>query len=66
MQTNEVDVHQAQSGKKSIRLNYLDWLRVLAILGVFIFHAVRLIAGAIERDRRQRKRSIVCDQETAI
>ena len=26
--------------KKSVRLHYLDWLRVLAILGVFLFHAV--------------------------
>jgi glucan biosynthesis protein C len=25
---------------KSVRLHYLDWLRVLAILGVFLFHAV--------------------------
>jgi peptidoglycan/LPS O-acetylase OafA/YrhL len=26
--------------KKSTRLHYLDWLRVLAILGVIVFHAV--------------------------
>jgi peptidoglycan/LPS O-acetylase OafA/YrhL len=26
--------------QKSVRLQYLDWLRVLAILGVIIFHAV--------------------------
>jgi glucan biosynthesis protein C len=25
---------------KSVRLHYLDWLRVLAVLGVFVFHAV--------------------------
>jgi glucan biosynthesis protein C len=25
---------------RSVRLHYLDWLRVLAILGVFLFHAV--------------------------
>jgi peptidoglycan/LPS O-acetylase OafA/YrhL len=29
-----------QSGQKSTRLHYLDWLQVLAILGVFLFHAV--------------------------
>lgn len=28
------------SSTKSVRLHYLDWLRVLAILGVFVFHAV--------------------------
>jgi peptidoglycan/LPS O-acetylase OafA/YrhL len=27
-------------GTSSARLHYLDWLRVLAILGVFVFHAV--------------------------
>jgi glucan biosynthesis protein C len=26
--------------RPSIRLHYLDWLRVLAVLGVFLFHAV--------------------------
>ena len=29
-----------RSGGKSVRLHYLDWLRVLAIVGVFFFHAV--------------------------
>jgi len=29
------------SGEKSERLHYLDWLRVLAILGVFLFHTLR-------------------------
>jgi peptidoglycan/LPS O-acetylase OafA/YrhL len=32
---------QSESGtEKSTRLHYLDWLQVLAILGVFLFHAV--------------------------
>jgi len=26
--------------QKSVRLHYLDWLRVIAILGVFLFHAL--------------------------
>lgn len=29
-----------QPSKKSSRLHYLDWLQVLAILGVFLFHAL--------------------------
>lgn len=29
-----------QSAKRSTRLHYLDWLRVLAILGVFLVHAL--------------------------
>jgi glucan biosynthesis protein C len=32
--------HNTQASSKSVRLHYLDWLRVLAILGVFFFHAV--------------------------
>jgi peptidoglycan/LPS O-acetylase OafA/YrhL len=28
-----------RSGGTSARLHYLDWLQVLAILGVFLFHA---------------------------
>ena len=28
------------TGKKTVRLHYLDWLQVLAVLGVFLFHAV--------------------------
>jgi peptidoglycan/LPS O-acetylase OafA/YrhL len=34
------DTPAGSSGAKSIRLYYLDWLRVLAIVGVFFFHAV--------------------------
>lgn len=34
------EVSPGQSGEKPVRLHYLDWLRVLAILGVFLFHAV--------------------------
>ena len=30
-----------RSSGKSVRLHYLDWLQVLAILGVFIYHAVQ-------------------------
>jgi peptidoglycan/LPS O-acetylase OafA/YrhL len=29
-----------RSGGKSVRLYYLDWLRVILIVGVFLFHAV--------------------------
>jgi peptidoglycan/LPS O-acetylase OafA/YrhL len=30
----------AEPAVKSVRLHYLDWLQVLAVLGVFLFHAV--------------------------
>ena len=29
------------SSENGIRLHYLDWLRVLAVFGVFIFHTAR-------------------------
>jgi glucan biosynthesis protein C len=40
MQNTVADSPENNSTKKSARLYYLDWLRVLAILGVFLFHAV--------------------------
>jgi glucan biosynthesis protein C len=40
----EVPVDRASTnesgGKRSERLHYLDWLRVILILGVFVYHAV--------------------------
>ncbi|MGD2251404.1 MAG: acyltransferase [Anaerolineales bacterium] len=39
--SNEVQAPQSPvPSSKTIRLHYLDWMRVLAILGVFLFHAV--------------------------
>jgi peptidoglycan/LPS O-acetylase OafA/YrhL len=32
---------QGTLGERSARLHYLDWLRILAILGVFFYHAAR-------------------------
>jgi peptidoglycan/LPS O-acetylase OafA/YrhL len=40
MQSQIVSVQTDSASRKSVRLHYLDWLRVLAILGVFLFHAV--------------------------
>jgi peptidoglycan/LPS O-acetylase OafA/YrhL len=36
----ETSAQPERSSGKTVRLHYLDWLRVLAILGVFLFHAV--------------------------
>jgi glucan biosynthesis protein C len=38
--TDRVESGQTRSTPDSARLHYLDWLRVLAILMVFLFHAV--------------------------
>jgi glucan biosynthesis protein C len=40
MQNSVLTSNHDQHAQKSVRLHYLDWLRVLAILGVFLFHAV--------------------------
>lgn len=40
MQTQAILPTAVSPSRDSARLHYLDWLRVLAILGVFLFHAV--------------------------
>jgi glucan biosynthesis protein C len=40
MQNAGAVTQQEATTEKSARLHYLDWLQVLAILGVFLFHAV--------------------------
>ena len=40
MQSTDSVMQPELSGKKSVRLHYLDWLQVLAVLTVFMFHAV--------------------------
>jgi peptidoglycan/LPS O-acetylase OafA/YrhL len=40
MNSTTADIASEKSNMKSVRLHYLDWLRVLAIFGVFLFHAV--------------------------
>jgi len=37
-----------QTSTKPARLYYIDWLRVLAILGVFLFHAVHPFDSAVD------------------
>jgi surface polysaccharide O-acyltransferase-like enzyme len=34
------------ASRESVRLHYLDWLRVLATLGVFLFHAINVFSPA--------------------
>jgi glucan biosynthesis protein C len=40
VESTEVGAPAERSSGKSVRLHYLDWLQVLAILGVFLFHAI--------------------------
>ena len=40
MENCTVITQAEHADKKSTRLHYLDWLQVLAVLGVFLFHAV--------------------------
>jgi glucan biosynthesis protein C len=39
MKDTSIATQSERSSLKSVRLHYLDWLNVLAILGVFLFHA---------------------------
>jgi peptidoglycan/LPS O-acetylase OafA/YrhL len=41
MQNTGAVTQQEASTEKSTRLHYLDWLQVLAILGVFLYHALK-------------------------
>ncbi len=41
MQSTDQVVGQAEASRVSIRLHYLDWLRVIAIVGVWAYHAAR-------------------------
>jgi peptidoglycan/LPS O-acetylase OafA/YrhL len=34
-------MNRSEPVKKSTRLHYIDWLRVLATVGVFVYHAAR-------------------------
>lgn len=41
MKYTHADSHEDISEKKSTRLYYLDWLRVLLLFGVYIYHVLR-------------------------
>jgi glucan biosynthesis protein C len=40
MQNQIISGQAGRASRETVRLHYLDWLRVLAILGVFLYHAV--------------------------
>lgn len=46
MPSQEATGHTEPSAQPSSRLHYLDWLRVLAIFGVFLFHALHVFDAA--------------------
>ncbi len=39
VQSQIVSTQTGSTAKQSVRLHYLDWLRIIAMLGVFLFHA---------------------------
>jgi glucan biosynthesis protein C len=41
MHNKDTTAQLEHSSSKSVRLHYLDWLRLLATLGVFLYHAAR-------------------------
>ena len=45
-QSPVVSTQTGSSAQAAVRLHYLDWLRVLATLGVFLFHAINIFGPA--------------------
>jgi glucan biosynthesis protein C len=45
-QSPVVSTQTGSSAQTALRLHYLDWLRVLATLGVFFFHAINIFSPA--------------------
>jgi peptidoglycan/LPS O-acetylase OafA/YrhL len=57
---NKNSTSQSESGRsKSIRLHYLDWLQVLAILGVFLFHALHPFDDLVDWHIKNSEKSIL-------
>ncbi len=48
-----------KTSEKSTRLHYLDWLQVLAILGVFLFHAVHPFDDLVDWHIKNAEKSIL-------
>jgi glucan biosynthesis protein C len=44
-QSQVASTETGSSAQAAVRLHYLDWLRVLATLGVFLFHASNVFSG---------------------
>jgi glucan biosynthesis protein C len=44
MQGQVVSEQTGTTASRAVRLHYLDWLRVLATLGVFLFHAINVFS----------------------
>ena len=47
------------SSGKSARLHYLDWLQVLAVLGVFLFHALHPFSDLADWNIKSAKKSLL-------
>jgi glucan biosynthesis protein C len=58
MQSPVLSTQTGSTTQKSVRLHYLDWLRVLATLGVFLFHAINVF-GPFEFEINNAQRSDV-------
>ena len=43
-QSQLVSLQTSSTTQKSVRLHYLDWLRVIATVGVFLFHAINVFS----------------------
>lgn len=56
------DPEQSQAARqKTRRLHFLDWLQVLAVMGVFIFHAVEPFDNLVEWNIKNVERSLLAN-----
>lgn len=55
----DADTQAETITEKSTRLHYLDWLQVLAILGVFLFHAVHPFDDLVDWHIKNTEKSVL-------
>jgi peptidoglycan/LPS O-acetylase OafA/YrhL len=55
----QTGVPAERSAGKTVRLHYLDWLRVILILGVFVYHVVKPFDPMLDWHIKNAERSVV-------
>ena len=53
----DATMRASSGGRKSERLHYLDWLRVILIFGVFLFHALHPFDALLDWHIKNAERS---------
>lgn len=59
MNTTTAESQSELDNKKAVRLHYLDWLQVLGVLGVFLFHTIQPFDELVEWNIKNAERSVL-------